>query len=215
MFRRKNNGRDGPSTQPTDETAEHDAAAKPAAPRAAPLPATKPVSAPTARAEPAGRRLVELTSQTGWRSGQQVPEPETKKLIVGRDICLSGEITSCDRLVVEGRVEATLSESRFIEITENGFFKGTAEVDGAEIGGRFEGSLIVRERLFIRSTGRITGSVRYGKIEIELGGELAGDLQVTRPSPTLKPVADTASPSSALGANSDSPLFRPVETTQA
>ncbi len=43
-------------------------------------------------------------------------EPEHKKLIVGRDISLNGEIRTCDTLVVEGRVEAVLQDCKNIEI---------------------------------------------------------------------------------------------------
>ncbi len=106
-------------------------------------------------------------------------DSEGKKLIVGRDIMLSGKITSCDKLVVEGRVEAELSETRAIEISENGFFKGTAEIESAEIAGRFEGTITIRQRLFIRATGKISGTIRYGTVEIESGGEISGDVQVS------------------------------------
>ena len=47
-------------------------------------------------------------------------EPEHKKLIVGRDISLNGEIRTCDTLVVEGRVEAVLQDCKNIEIMAPG-----------------------------------------------------------------------------------------------
>jgi cytoskeletal protein CcmA (bactofilin family) len=105
-------------------------------------------------------------------------ETEHRKLIVGREIALSGEITSCDRLVVEGSVEANLANCRDIDIAESGLFKGSASIEEAEIRGRFEGTLTVRKRLLIRSTGKVIGTVRYAQIEIEAGGQLAGDIQV-------------------------------------
>jgi len=105
-------------------------------------------------------------------------ETEHRKLIVGREIALSGEITSCDRLVVEGSVEANLANCRDIDIAESGLFKGSASIDDAEIRGRFEGTLTVRKRLHIRSTGKVVGTVRYGQIEIECGGQLSGDVQM-------------------------------------
>ena len=40
-----------------------------------------------------------------------------------------------------------------------------------------EGDLVARERLIVRSGGRIHGKVRYGRIVIESGGEIAGDMQ--------------------------------------
>ena len=100
------------------------------------------------------------------------------KLIVCPNIKLKGvEITDCDTLVVEGRVEATI-DSRVIQISERGAFKGSAEIDIAEIHGEFDGDLTVRQKLVIYSTGKVSGKVRYGKVVIEEGGQLAGDIQV-------------------------------------
>ncbi len=98
------------------------------------------------------------------------------KLTVGANIKLKGvEITDCDTLVVEGTVEATMN-SRVIEIAETGAFKGSAEIDIAEVRGTFDGNLTVREKLVIFSTGKVTGKIRYGKIVIEEGGQLSGDI---------------------------------------
>jgi len=117
-------------------------------------------------------------------AGSAVPETSSStneggsKLIVGPNIKLKGvEITDCDTLVVEGRVEATI-DSRVIQIAERGAFKGSAEIDIAEIHGEFDGELTVRQKLVIYTTGKVTGKVRYGKLVIEEGGQLAGDIQV-------------------------------------
>jgi len=100
------------------------------------------------------------------------------KLIVGPNIKLKGvEINDCDTLVVEGRVEATM-DSRVIQIAEKGAFKGSAEIDLAEIRGDFDGDLTVRQKLVIYSSGKVSGKIRYGKLVIEEGGQLSGDVQV-------------------------------------
>ena len=99
------------------------------------------------------------------------------KLTVGPNIKLKGvEITDCDTLLVEGLVEATM-DSRVIQISERGAFKGSAEIDIAEIHGQFDGNLTVRQKLTIHATGKVTGKVRYGKLVIEEGGQLTGDIQ--------------------------------------
>jgi len=102
---------------------------------------------------------------------------ETKKLIVGRGISLNGKISSCDRLIVDGKVEAELEDCHTVEITENGTFKGAAEITGAEVSGHYDGALTVRENLLIRGTGRVSGTVRYGRLHIEDGGEINGDVK--------------------------------------
>ena len=106
------------------------------------------------------------------------------KLTVGPNIKLKGvEITDCDTLVVEGSVEATM-DSRVIQISERGAFKGSAEIDVAEIRGLFEGNLTVRQKLVIYATGKVTGRVRYGKLVIEEGGQLSGEIEAgTSPRP--------------------------------
>lgn len=98
------------------------------------------------------------------------------KLIVGPNIKLKGvEITDCDTLVVEGTVEATM-DSRMMQIAEQGAFKGSAEVDLAEIRGAFDGDLVVREKLVIYATGKVSGKIRYGKVVIEEGGQISGEI---------------------------------------
>jgi cytoskeletal protein CcmA (bactofilin family) len=103
-------------------------------------------------------------------------EGTTSKLIVGPDIKLKGaEITDCDTLIVEGRVEASM-DSRVIQISERGVFAGKAGVDMAEIRGCLEGELTVRKQLLICATGKVSGKIRYGKLTIEEGGEISGDI---------------------------------------
>ena len=98
------------------------------------------------------------------------------KLIVGPDIKLKGaEITDCDTLIVEGRVEASM-DSRVIQISESGIFSGRAGIDIAEIRGCFEGELTARKQLLVCATGKLSGKIRYGKLAVEEGGELSGDV---------------------------------------
>ena len=114
-------------------------------------------------------------------SGSAVPKSGSdstgSKLTVGPNIKLKGvEITDCDTLVVEGTVEATM-DSRVIHIAENGAFRGSAEIDIAEIHGEFNGSLTVRQKLVIYSSGKVNGKIRYGKVVIAEGGQLAGEIE--------------------------------------
>jgi len=100
------------------------------------------------------------------------------KLTVGPNIKLKGvEITDCDTLVVEGTVEATM-DSRVIQISEQGAFRGAAEIDIAEIRGEFSGTLTARHKLVIHGTGKVSGKVRYGKLVIEEGGQLSGEVEM-------------------------------------
>jgi cytoskeletal protein CcmA (bactofilin family) len=67
-------------------------------------------------------------------------------------------------------------DSRVIRIAEQGAFIGKVSIDIAEIYGSFEGELTARSQLIIHATGRVSGTIRYGKLVIDEGGELCGDI---------------------------------------
>lgn len=122
-----------------------------------------------------------------------VRNEEGSKLIVGPNIKLKGsEITDCEILVVEGRVEAAM-KSRDILIAGGGVFSGKAEIDVAEVRGSFEGELTARLRLIIHASGNVSGTIRYGALTVEEGGVLCGDVASIPPGPVTQAAA-TAQP---------------------
>jgi len=103
--------------------------------------------------------------------------PNERVLTVGNDILLKGEITTCDRLVIRGKVDATVSEVHTMELAAAGSFRGNAEVEYAEISGVFEGNLTVRTSLVIHQSGKVNGNISYGEVEIARGGTLTGEIK--------------------------------------
>jgi len=130
-----------------------------------------------------GASQAQAQAQQAAASAKAVAESVGSKLTVGPNIKLKGvEITDCDTLVVEGTVEATM-DSRVIQIAEQGAFRGSAEIDIAEIRGEFNGTLTVRQKLVIFNTGKVSGKIRYGKLVIEEGGQLSGEIDVGTAAP--------------------------------
>ena len=123
------------------------------------------------------------------------------KLTVGPNIKLKGvEITDCDTLVIDGLVEATMS-ARVMLLSEQGAYKGAAELELAEIRGEFTGELTVRQKLVIYATGRVSGTVRYGKLVVEDGAQLSGDVASSAQEHAPdKPAAVAKTPAAATAA---------------
>ena len=149
-----------------------------------------------AAASPAGRprapdRRARISS-AGDRSG---PAPRWDSagtsLTIPRGIRYSGRIGPCERLIVEGVVEAELAECGMLAIAAGGAFRGTADVETADISGTLEGPLRVRGTLTVRGSARILSeALSYAEIEIERGGTVTG---------AVRPVAEDmgeASPAS-------------------
>lgn len=167
MFGRKD------ATEDTQETVTH----SPVASRVIPPDAAARNMGP-ANAMPARRPVDVSHSASSRRGNDRGMDGAERKLTVGRGLSLSGEITACDVLVVEGKVEAKLTDGKLLEITESGQFKGSVEIENADIAGRYDGQLVVHGRLTVRGTGRVSGMVKYGELEINAGGQIIGELQV-------------------------------------
>lgn len=118
-------------------------------------------------------------------------EAPGSKLFVGVNIKLKGvEISDCDVLVIEGQVEATV-HSKAMEIAKPGTLTGTALIDVAEIHGEFSGELTARTRLVVHASGRVRGTIRYGKLVVAEGGVLGGDVEQLDASPAVaRPLFD-------------------------
>lgn len=110
----------------------------------------------------------------GYTSSTPAHDPESNKLVIGAGINLSGEIEACDHLIVQGTVQASLKGANILDITEQGAFYGTVEIENANIAGRFEGDITVRGRLSLESTGVIIGTISYKELAIEAGATIDG-----------------------------------------
>lgn len=124
------------------------------------------------------RRVVDIPGMVRPRQGNA---EEPRKLTVPREVALNGEVTTCDHLVVEGRIDGKLAACQSLEVTATGFFKGEAMVDAAEISGRFDGTLHVTGKLLVRENGEVSGTVRYGELGVEPGGRLIGTMEPLEP----------------------------------
>ena len=158
--------------------------------------ATKDAGLTPRRALPAPSPEAGAASTTAAPVAKSVPAvapDHGKRLIVGEGIELRGEITACDRLIVQGQVEATLNQTRVLEIELAGRFAGSCEVEEALVSGIYEGDLVVRGRLVVREGGRVAGSISYGEIELERGAQIAGELSMRMAPATAAPEVAVAS----------------------
>jgi cytoskeletal protein CcmA (bactofilin family) len=161
-----------------------------------------PTPTPAATPAPAAKPLAEFD----FASAAIGPDTPGSKLCVGPKIKLKGvEISDCDVLVVEGEVEATVN-SKAMQIAQPGTLKGRVSIDVAEIYGDFSGELTARAKLIVHSTGRVAGTIRYGKLIVAEGGELSGDVQRLDANSDATPVRKPAAASDAP------PLLSPTGT---
>ena len=121
---------------------------------------------------------------------------ERRTLVVGRGISVQGTVQDAERLVVEGTVEASMIHATELAISPGGIFKGEVEVEDAEIAGTIDGTLTARGSLIVRASGKVLGTARCRRLQVEDGGQITGHIEMltdqTRSEPAPRSVSEPA-----------------------
>ncbi len=145
-----------------------------------PAPASPPASMPPGVMPPAppGGAMRPMPGRPPSR------EPaERRTLIVGKGISVQGTVQDAERLVVEGTVEASMIHAAELSISPGGVFRGEVEVEDAEVSGTIDGTLTARGNLIVRSTGRVLGTARCRRLQVEDGGQITGRIEMLTEAP--------------------------------
>ena len=123
--------------------------------------------------DPAGRRRAPASAPAA-----RPMAAERRTLVVGKGISVQGTVTDAERLVVEGTVEASMIHATELSIAPGGVFKGEAEVEDTEVAGTIDGTLTARGNLIVRSTGKVLGTARCRRLQVEDGGQITGRIEM-------------------------------------
>ncbi len=96
---------------------------------------------------------------------------------------MQGVVQDAERLVVEGTVEATMIHATELAIAPGGVFKGEIEVEDAEIAGTIDGTLTARGSMIIRGSGKVLGTARCRRLQVEDGGQITGRIEMITDQP--------------------------------
>jgi cytoskeletal protein CcmA (bactofilin family) len=119
---------------------------------------------------------------------------ERRTLVVGRGISVQGTVQDAERLVVEGTVEASMIHATELAISPGGIFKGEIEVEDAEIAGTIDGTLTARGALVVRASGKVLGTARCRRLQVEDGGQITGHIEMLTDQARTEHVRSTAEP---------------------
>ena len=146
----------------------------------APFPAPPSPNAPPAPrpgtaipAQPMGQ-----APQSGLQPAAKPAAGEKRTLVVGRGISVQGTVQDAERLVVEGTVEASMIHAAELHVSPGGVFRGEVQVQDAEVAGTIDGTLTASGNLIIRASGRLLGTAKCRRLQVEDGGQVTGRLEM-------------------------------------
>jgi cytoskeletal protein CcmA (bactofilin family) len=107
---------------------------------------------------------------------------ESGVLVITEDTVIRGvrELRNCRQLEVFGYLEGDVA-AKSVLVHKNGRLFGKLKSDTAEIHGTLQGEVVVKNLIDIRSSGNVSGNVRYGKLALEVGGNLTAEVKNVPP----------------------------------
>jgi cytoskeletal protein CcmA (bactofilin family) len=99
--------------------------------------------------------------------------------LVGKNTCVTGDLTFTGGLHVEGRIEGNVQagdESSVLILSEDGLIQGDVHVPNTILNGQIEGDVYSSDHVELAPRARITGNVYYNLIEMSMGATLNGNL---------------------------------------
>lgn len=108
-------------------------------------------------------------------------DDRSRVLIIQQDTVLKGEIRNGGRIEVFGYIEGDIAGDLLV-VQPGGRCFGTVKVDSADIHGTLQGEVFVRQLITIRGSGSVNGNVKYGRLAMEIGGNLTAEVRNVPPS---------------------------------
>lgn len=99
-------------------------------------------------------------------------------LVVGLGISVQGTVQDAEKLIVEGTVESSMIKARELVVMPKGLFKGSIDVESAEIYGTIDGTLQVQDDLTVGNSGCLLGKASCRRLRVEEGGRVTGQLEM-------------------------------------
>jgi cytoskeletal protein CcmA (bactofilin family) len=98
---------------------------------------------------------------------------------MGEKTRYTGRIDAGEPLLILGQVEGEISSSSEVEVGDTGVVKATITARSVVISGRVTGDCTATDRLDIKASGKLTGSIKAARISIAEGAEFTGTSQMT------------------------------------
>ena len=99
--------------------------------------------------------------------------------IVDRGLTIEGSVSCSGQLIVKGIVQGTLKGDDVV-IAEDGAVHADTTVSVMTVGGHFDGTLRVMQKLVVLASGLCQGKIICSDLTVEAGGILNGEIECSK-----------------------------------
>jgi cytoskeletal protein CcmA (bactofilin family) len=99
-----------------------------------------------------------------------------KSIFIGNGVVFKGSISAPNQAIISGTVEGDVV-AKDVVIGAAGVVSGRTEADFIDVKGELNEAVTSKNVLIVRSSGKVSGDVTYGELEIERGGKIKGSMK--------------------------------------
>ena len=111
------------------------------------------------------------------------PAPATSRKVassvVGPSLLIQGDMTGDEDLVVQGRIEGSISlKKNLVTVGKDGRVNATVNAQSIRVEGSVEGELRGREQVIVTRTGSVSGNIVAPRVTLEDGCRFKGSIDM-------------------------------------
>ena len=103
--------------------------------------------------------------------------------IIGKQITIRGNLTGNENLVLEGRIEGSITLAKHLTVAPGGAAEAEIEVEDLTVNGLISGQIHATRRVVVASDGRVAGNIRAPRVVLESGARFKGRIEMDVPLP--------------------------------
>ena len=108
-------------------------------------------------------------------------------VVIGNGVIIKGEILQADTVQIDGTADVTMTTENLM-IGVNGHLKGDLTSHHVEVWGKLDGNIKVTGTLTVQEAGMVSGNLEYENLQVKLGGQITGDVNVSKKASAKKPI---------------------------
>jgi cytoskeletal protein CcmA (bactofilin family) len=123
--------------------------------------------------------------------------------IIGPSICIKGDVTGDEDVVVEGRIEGTVSLAKnCLTVGTHGNVNAKVNANTINIEGHVQGDLVATDQVVLLSTGKVLGNIKSPRVTLQDGCKFKGAIDMDIDSPVSRITDLKTSKSSSVDSRS-------------
>lgn len=98
--------------------------------------------------------------------------------MIAKGVTLEGNFVSEGPVQIEGNVKGHVKTSASLAVGSESNIIADVSADSAIIAGSIQGTVLITNKLHLRSTAKITGDIRCASIAVDAGATISGKIEV-------------------------------------